>query len=548
MLLALACALALPGIARAQWPAANLGLPVCTAAYSQSFRTAISDGAGGMFVAWSDMRFVVSDIYVQHVSASGAILWSYNGALACGAAGRQDQPVLVSDGAGGIVVAWRDFRYDSDGDVFAQRIGPGGAALWAFNGVPVCTAGGQQVAPVIAPDSAGASPSGVVIAWEDHRDEPRIYAQRLDTAGVARWDPNGKPVSTSLAAQFEPAIVTGGPYGVIVAWTQQGDTGSDIFAEYVGHDGQPLWDPAGAGICAAAGDQFRPIAVSDSAGGAWFAWEDDRGASIGVYAQRVTLPGFSVLVDGGAQVCSFDADQLALAAVADGRGGLLVAWTDERVNMDVYAQRLDPAGARLWPASGEIVCNEPGTHAFPSIAADGLGGALVAWEDERTGAGTDIYAQRMDSLGVARWTAGGVNECSASYNQFQATVVSNSDTVGVVVWVDQRGASDLYCQRVPLQGTMLRPAVSLKAAPNPATLQATFAFAATGAGRAELTIFDAAGRRVRTLDHEMFEAGVQQVPWDARDDSGRTCAGGVYFARLAVDGRATATRRITLVR
>jgi hypothetical protein len=46
----------------------------------------------------------------------------------------------------------------------------------------------------------------------------------------------------------------------------------------------------------------------------------------------------------------------------------------------------------------------------------------------------------------------------------------------------------------------------------------------------------------------MYGAGIQQVPWDTRDDAGTTCAGGVYFARLAVDGHATATRRITIVR
>jgi hypothetical protein len=547
-LLASAFALILPGIARAQWPAADAGLPVCTAPYSQSYRTAISDGAGGMFVAWSDMRYVVPDIYAQHVSASGAILWRYNGTLVCGAGGRQDLPVLAADGAGGIVVAWRDYRADTDGDIYAQRIGPDGSQLWAFNGVPVCTAVGQQVAPVIAVDSVGGSPASVVIAWEDDRAQPRIYAQRLDPSGVPQWEANGRPVTTSLAPQFEPAIVTGGPFGTILAWSQQGDSGYDIFAGFLGHAGQPLWDPAGAAICVAAGDQYHPIAVSDSASGAWFAWEDDRGASIGVYAQRVTLPGFFVLGQGGVPVCPFGADQLAPAAVADGRGGLLVAWGDARVGSDIYAQRLDPAGARLWPASGEVVCDGYGTHAFPSIAADGLGGALVAWEDERAGTGTDIYAQRMDSLGTATWAAGGTGICTASANQFQPALVSTPDTVGVVVWMDLRGSNDIYCQRVPLQVTQPRPAVPLVASPNPMTRQATFEFATAGAGRAELTIYDAAGRRVRTLDQAVSDAGVQRVPWDARDDSGRTCTGGVYFARLAVDGHALATRRITIVR
>lgn len=548
VLLALACLLARPGAVRAQWPAANLGLAVCTAAGVQTYDNAISDGAGGMFVAWSDTRFVLSDVYVQHVSASGAILWRVDGALGCGAANRQNQVALVSDGAGGLVLAWRDFRYDSEGDIFAQRIDPNGVTAWTFNGVPICTSAGQQATPAIAVDIVAGTSRGYVIAWEDDRAVPRIYAQRLDATGTALWTPNGVPASTSLAAQFEPSMITAGQFGVILAWSQQGDAGYDIYAQNIGHEGQPLWDPAGYPVCVAAGNQYRPVAVSDSASGAWFAWQDDRAASIAVYAQRVTLPGFSVVTGDGVPVCSFNADQRASRVVADGRGGLLVGWADARLQSDIYAQRLDPTGARLWSASGEVVCNGPGTHAFPSIAADGRGGALLAWEDDRNGGGTDIYAQRIDSLGAARWTPGGIGACTASSSQYQPTVVSNPDTAGIVIWQDLRGSTDLYCQRIPIVVAAPRVPVPMVASPNPAFQQSSLEFALAGAGRAELEIYDAAGRRVRTLANATLEAGTHRVPWDARDDSGRSCAEGVYFARLTLDGRALATRSITILR
>ena len=543
-LLVLACALLAPAVAHAQWPSPTTGLPICTAAGSQSYRMAISDGAGGMFVAWSDTRFVLADIYVQHVSAGGSNLWAGNGAIVCSASSRQDQPVLVSDGAGGVVIAWRDFRMDTEGDIYAQRVNSNGATVWPYNGVAVCTATAQQNMPVIAADSAG----GVVIAWEDYRDSPRVYAQRLDASGTPLWAANGTPVTTSLAAQYEPVIVTGGAFGTVLAWSQRGLADYDIEAEFLGHDGQPLWDPAGVPVCTATGDQFHPIAVSDSAGGAWFAWEDVRGRSIGVYAQRVTLTGFTVLAYGGLPVCTVDADQTAPVAVADGRGGMIVGWQDARLKDDVYAQRLDATGARLWPATGAVVCNVYGSHSFPAIAGDGRGGAMLVWEDERTGQGTDIYAQRLDSLGVQAWTVGGLGACTASFNQFQPYVVSSPDTVGIVAWVDLRGSNDLYCERIPFTTTAPSNSVALMASPNPASRQVTFAFADPQTGRALLTIYDASGRRVRTLEHTALAGGAPQIRWDARDDSGRTCAEGVYFARLAVDGRAVASRSITIVR
>ena len=356
------------------------------------------------------------------------------------------------------------------------------------------------------------------------------------------------PVSTSFSAQYEPTIVASGANNTIVAWSQQEASGYEIFAQELGHQGQPLWDPAGIPVCLANGDQFHPTAVSDSAAGAWIVWQDNRNATVGVYAERVTWYGMPVIGAGGTPVCTVSADQLAAAAVADARGGVVVAWQDARVNEEIFAQRLGPSGARLWNATGKPVCTTAGIHAFPSVAADGRGGALFAWEDGRSAAGTDIFAQRIDSVGTAVWALDGVGVCTATASQFQATVVSSPDTAGIVVWVDLRGSTDLYCERVPWVLAGPRVVASMNAAPNPARDQASFAFALGGAGRAELTIYDAAGRRVRTLAHVALEAGSHQLPWDARDESGRTCAEGVYFARLTVDGHAYATGSITLMR
>jgi hypothetical protein len=43
---------------------------------------------------------------------------------------------------------------------------------------------------------------------------------------------------------------------------------------------------------------------------------------------------------------------------------------------------------------------------------DGSGGAFITWQDSRSGM-TDIYSQRVDSSGVALWTADGIAICTA---------------------------------------------------------------------------------------------------------------------------------------
>jgi len=89
---------------------------------------------------------------------------------------------------------------------------------------------------------------------------------------------------------------------------------------------------------------------------------------------------------------------------------------------------------------------------------------------------------------------------------------------------------------------------SMTNTPNPFRDGTTIAFELPEPSAVDLVVYDVGGRRVRELlDGERLAAGPQTVPWDGRDDGGRRVAGGVYFVRADVGGRAQ-VRRITLVR
>lgn len=75
------------------------------------------------------------------------------------------------------------------------------------------------------------------------------------------------------------------------------------------------------------------------------------------------------------------------------------------------------------------------------------------------------------------------------------------------------------------------------AAPNPFAPSTQIRFAvAAGTGPVSLEIIDVSGRRVRTLLDGPATPGYHAIAWDGRDNDGRSLAGGVYFARLSVDG------------
>ena len=63
----------------------------------------------------------------------------------------------------------------------------------------------------------------------------------------------------------------------------------------------------------------------------------------------------------------------------------------------------------------------------------------------------------------------------------------------------------------------------------------------------ELTIFDASGRRVRTLEAGTRAPGEYRARWDLSDEVGRPVRAGLYFARLEVEGRRI-VRRLAVAR
>lgn len=87
-------------------------------------------------------------------------------------------------------------------------------------------------------------------------------------------------------------------------------------------------------------------------------------------------------------------------------------------------------------------------------------------------------------------------------------------------------------------GAPARPEETLDLAnsPNPFSDQTRFSFALPQAAEVRLHVYDIQGRLVRSIDAGVRAAGAQELTWDARDDSGRRIASGLYFYRMFRDG------------
>ena len=154
------------------------GVPISTAADSQSFPDIISDGSGGAIIVWEDWRGGDPGIYTQRVDSDGIVQWFVDGVPISTTIHGQLSPAITGDGSGGAIITWLDLG-GAGPDIYAQRIDTGGAMQWAPDGVPISTALNYQERPQIANDGSG----GAIITWQDLRNGNwDIYAQRIDTA------------------------------------------------------------------------------------------------------------------------------------------------------------------------------------------------------------------------------------------------------------------------------------------------------------------------------------------------------------------------------
>lgn len=466
LLLLSALLLARPAVAA--WPESPYAnVPVSAASARQGNPRAIPDGSGGAFIVWEDSRGSSTDIYAQRMSSSGVPLWTVNGVAVCTAIDAQTLPVLASDGAGGIVIAWQDQRASATtgADIWAQRLNGGGLAQWAANGVSVITFANTQGQPQIATGPLG----GAIVVWSDLAGVGGgydIYAQRLSGAGGLLWGASGTPVAAVTGDQLSPVICSDGVAGVIVAWqdARAGAGTEDIYGQRVSSAGTMLWTANGVSLCAGTDQQLLPVITADGSGGAIVAWNDARTdvLEMDIYAQQVNSSGSRGWGTSGALVSAAAAQQAYPELVSDGEGGAIIVWQDLRSGTgsdNIFAQRMTVAGVPLWAANGVSVCSATGQQLEPGIDTDGAGGAIVTWSDLRYGP-FDLFAQRITATGVTTWTFNGVLVSGAANSQRQSIPVADGAGGAMVVWQDERSGisiPDIYAHHVERYGQIGQP-------------------------------------------------------------------------------------------
>jgi hypothetical protein len=567
----------------------------------------ISDGQGGFIVAYQSHAQYGN--WLQRVDANGSRLWSTNGVLVAPTP-ESETPTIASDGAGGAIMVWSDFRNGSPfkigGDLFAQRVDGSGAIMWDPDGEPVAVAAYYQNEPVSIRDNDG----GLMVAWLDSRAGyyTRVWGQRIAADGTMLWAPNGialsLPSSPSDSDQDHLRMVPGVGGDAIVVWRDNDPyTGYSIFAQRVdpsgtvhwGQEGMRVYDgvnytlPWGVGApTVAAQDRYAVVVVTDRQ----FADSD-------VFAQRIDLvtgqwgapePNFVTITDNP----------------ADQGGQVVVAWNASQLDMRPqrtithYSVWRSPLGASSWQAVGvsparysafysllvptpaDSSADDPAifewmvrSHSVDSLTWTSPVVVGYSVDDMAPEAPSGLAAKRQGFDVVLGWSAPGSDDV-VEYRIYRAASpdMDSSTLAGVasstsfvdadapptsiyyaVVAVDRAGNASALSSEVnvpgepsPGDGTATpRHLALLPNVPNPFSAGTRLRIGIPRAGDVSLEVFDVAGRRVAGRRIVGLRSGWQAVTFDGRSDDGRILPSGIYFVRASAGGESV-TRKILIAR
>lgn len=519
------------------WP--DSPKPVCFADGAQSNPVAVSHPGSGAVFAWQDERSGNSDIYMQRLCGECDTLtmdWTKNGVPVCTAAGDQQNPVIVCDNSGNTIIVWEDNR-NGNSAIYAQKVNASGVVQWVHDGVALCVAPFGKKNIAIAGDSAG----GAIVTWEDNRDGSDIsdiYAQNISKDGTMRWQVNGAAVCVQSAGQYLPQVICNAPGSAIVCWQDKRLGDFDIYAQRIDTDGAPAWTVNGVVICGALMYQLNPRMIGDGAGGAIIVWQDFRSTNdYNIFAQRIGADGVVKWTAGGLVMNNYrSGDQTNPVIVRDGGDGAIMAWEDTRGNdVDIYGQRVNLAGEDSWTSTGVPIGIAPGDQTGPRILGVYSGGAIVTWVDHRA-ATSDIYLQQITSGGILKSVPGGMAVCIADSNQNNPVVTSDGNDGAIVAWQDFRTrSSNIFTQIIPDRSTGILQESMLSSVMSPKGIvridqSGVVHYTVEHAGPVSLEIMDLSGR---TLAKKVFN---HQNPGRYSGVlSGHRMTGGTYLCRCIAD-------------
>jgi hypothetical protein len=379
---------------------------------------------------------------IAHATTAGPVLEL----TASPATAAQRAPSISFDGTRYVMV-WEDSRNAATGlDLYLARIGADGVIQDGMIGLPVLTpaVNGNQTEPQIAYSALAGTH---LIVWTDPRNASSdVYAARFLSGSGSVIEQGGVQISDSNDPEGS-AHAAFATQSWAVVWQSTLAGASEVRVRRVYPDLTYL-DPG-------------PFALTD--GPAVFeskprvlglgtnflvAWEDDRNSAVtGLDLFGRVMPDFgNVAGQPGLPISTSPFGQLYVDGVVLSPSTIAYVWEDDRLgpNVDSNIWRNLYNGSLAPLAAGEAAVTLAAANQQRPRVAGGSSGALVIWQDRRSGPIGSTFGARLDANGAVR-DAGGFPLLAFNQNAIEHAVAKgpNNDYLVAAVRFDA-GMSKVY--------------------------------------------------------------------------------------------------------
>ncbi len=448
VLFVLFCLLSASVFANIAWES-NLKVRGSVAVDWNKSSAATSDG--GMLYVWSDAHAGDRDLYAQRVNAQGIPVWSTPLVLD-DKVGAQHHPVIQRTADGCFVVAWSDtYVYDAE-QIYLQKINEIGQILWQDGGVCITNDSNRKSDVRLTPDAVG----GVILTWtQDGNSGICSMGQSLSSGGSILWQEGG--IDLTLEQYYTiSSIAMDGTGGFVISYTSNYEVNSRVYLNRFNASGNSIWNTP---VCIGNGtDMNRDGLMTLGNGVIYLLWTTYDNSNSFLRLQLFNLNGQAITTEPYQftnEGTNYYMPQEFIYSPADNTAMISLI---SSVGSNLILQKVSASGLPLWGEGVLVDMNvsgyyTPQTTLWRSVTD---GGCYLCWTHygDNT-AQPAIYAQRFNAAGNKLWGDSGVLlNINEGYDFMPALMLVNDHIWAS--WMDQRGSQrGVYYQILTLNGDPL---------------------------------------------------------------------------------------------
>jgi hypothetical protein len=541
----------------------TLGMPIITDTLTKIQYPSLCFGGAKYLISFNDRRgntfqyAIDDDICASLLDQNGNPIDSAGIPLSTST---QHQRMVASgfDGENHLLV-WSDER-GADFDLYGAIIDTSGTIL---DPPGIFTVSNEQYSQV-NPSVSYISPFYLVV-WEDYREEnydhyAQLYGTRISTTGEI-MDTAGIYISQSLENQFHPQISNDGNNFLIV-WKEEFLHWSYFhFAAAIRVDTSGTVIDTG-GIVIDSSDIAISSAAVDFGGGYYLIayFKEDRIMGIRMDSNgNIIAPYFAI--SDTMQSTSVEAPSISYNGT-----NFFVAWTRNEnpqpllSDENIYGSRVTPQGTDL--DSVDIIISQMAHDQYAPRTIGSGSDYFVSWVDCRlkntlSDCNRSIYYAFVTSDGTVLDSAG--IPLVPGLADPKPPSVSRSLSDGAMIYYPNftqapYGSYRIYGEYIPSLAYASEKGEKspggnylLENTPNPFNKSTIIRFQINEKAPVNISIYDIAGRLIRTIVNQQKKPGLHSVSWNGKDKNGSPVGLGIYFCRLQ-SKNCSSIRKLVLLR